>query len=181
MTLDDLNTLPAADAEAALLRCCGSRAWAARMCASRPFPSREALDSAADRIWSSLGPDDWRDAFAAHPRIGQPASQSTKVGAAIPGPSEVVGRRPESDWSATEQSGMSAATDRTREDLAAVNAVYEARFGYIFIVCATGRSADEMLALARQRLENAPDDEINIAAAEQAAITRLRLDKLLGS
>jgi OHCU decarboxylase len=165
MTLDDLNTLPAADAEAALLRCCGSRAWAARMCASRPFPSREALDSAADRIWSSLGPDDWREAFAAHPRIGQP----------------VEGSRPDSDWSATEQSSMSSASDVTRSDLASVNAAYEARFGYIFIVCATGRSADEILTLARQRLENAPHTEITVAAAEQAAITRLRLDKLLES
>jgi OHCU decarboxylase len=158
MTLDELNAITRAEAEETLLRCSGSRHWAARMTAARPFATRHALYETAERIWWNLDPQDWREAFAAHPRIGE---------------------RRGTQWSVQEQSGAHAAAESTLEELAAVNAAYEARFGYIFIVCATGKSGDEMLAAARRRLHNDPGAELQVAAAEQAAIARRRLEKLL--
>jgi 2-oxo-4-hydroxy-4-carboxy-5-ureidoimidazoline decarboxylase len=161
MTLDALNELPPADAETAFLSCCGARAWARKMTTARPFATTAALHAAAERIWWSLDAAAWREAFAAHPRIGD--------------------RKTTSAWSAREQAGATAAAETTQVKLAQVNAAYEARFGYIFIVCATGKSGDEMVAIATRRLDNDPDTEIRVAAAEQAAITRLRIDKLLVS
>jgi 2-oxo-4-hydroxy-4-carboxy-5-ureidoimidazoline decarboxylase len=158
MTLDELNALAAIEAEGMFLRCCGSRRWAEQMAGARPFATRERLNEAADRIWWSLDPADWRAAFAAHPRIGE---------------------RGGTRWALQEQSGAQAAAEATRAELADVNAAYEARFGYIFIVCATGRTGDEMLAIARERLHNDADTELRVAAAEQAAISRLRLEKLV--
>lgn len=159
MTLDDFNRLPAAEADAALLRCCGSTRWVQAMRVRRPFATLEALHAAADERWWALGPDDWREAFAAHPRIGE--------------------RRAGDAWSAHEQSGAQRAAAAVLDALQAVNREYEHRFGYTFIVCATGRSGEEMLAIARRRLEHDPETEIRTAAAEQAAITRLRLDTLI--
>jgi OHCU decarboxylase len=127
------------------------------MASHRPFVTREALVDAADRIWWSLDEVDWREAFAAHPRIGE---------------------RRGTGWSLQEQSGAHSAAEATQAELATVNAAYEARFGYIFIVCATGKSGDEMLALARRRLQNDATSELRVAATEQAAIARLRLAKL---
>jgi len=158
VTLDELNSLPSIDADATLLRCSGSRRWAGQMSSARPFATREALYEAAERIWRDLDPDDWREAFAAHPRIGE--SRGTR-------------------WSRQEQSRAQSATETTLAELAAVNAAYEARFGYIFIVCATGKTGDEMLAIAKRRLDNDAASELRVAATEQAAITRLRLEKLL--
>ena len=158
MTLDELNMLPSLEAEATLLRCSGSRRWAGQMASARPFATCDALYEAAQRIWWSLDPDDWREAFAAHPRIGE---------------------RRGTAWSLQEQSGAQSAAETTQAQLAAVNAAYEARFGYIFIVCATGKSGDEMLTVARRRLGNDPASELRVAATEQAAIARLRLGKLL--
>jgi OHCU decarboxylase len=131
------------------------------MAGARPFASREDLHEAAERAWWALGREDWMEAFAAHPRIGA--------------------RTEASGWSAQEQAAAQAAADATRAELAAVNAAYEARFGYTFIVCATGRSGDAILADAKRRLHNDPGTELRTAAAEQAAITRLRLDKLLAT
>lgn len=156
-----LNQLDAGDAQAEFVRCCGSRRWAAAMAAARPFDTRDALHASAERIWRSLGPDDWREAFAAHPRIGE--------------------QRNAAGWSAEEQARARSASDATRAALAAVNAEYEARFGFIFIVCATGKTGEAILAAAKRRLRNDLGSELRIAAAEQAAITRLRLDKLLAS
>jgi OHCU decarboxylase len=158
MTLDDLNALAFIEAEGMFLRCCGSRRWADLMAWARPFATRDALHRAADRIWWSLDPHDWREAFAAHPRIGE---------------------RSGTRWSLQEQSGAHSAPEATRAELEAVNAAYEARFGYIFIVCATGKTGDEMLAIAAERLRNDADTELRVAATEQAAITRLRLEKLV--
>jgi len=158
MTLDELNMLPSLEAEATLLRCSGSRRWAGQMASARPFATCDALYEAAERIWWSLDPDDWREAFAAHPRIGE---------------------RRGTAWSLQEQSGAQSAAETTQAQLAVVNAAYEARFGYIFIVCATGKSGDEMLTVARRRLGNDPASELRVAATEQAAIARLRLGKLL--
>jgi OHCU decarboxylase len=166
MTLAHLNALAPADAEATLLRCCGSREWAHQMTIARPFATRDDLHAAADRIWWRLGEDPWREAFAAHPRIGSVSRQDHAA------PDE---------WSNREQAGAASASESIRRALAKVNAEYEARFGYIYIVCATGKTGDEMLAIATRRFQNDPATEIRVAAAEQAAITRLRLDKLLTS
>lgn len=160
-----LNTLDVDSARAELTRCCGSSRWVMALLERRPFSSDAALFAAADEIWAALGRDDWLEAFAHHPRIGASLA-------------ELRARFPTtSDWSGEEQADVSRADDRTLEALATANAQYLARFGYIFIVCATGKSAPEMLELLQARLVNPPDVELRIAAAEQAKITRLRLEK----
>jgi OHCU decarboxylase len=159
MTLDDLNHLDRAAAEAAFKRCCGSTAWARAMAAARPFASVDALTSAADATWRSLAPADWLEAFAAHPKIGEQARGSS--------------------WSDREQSGIRSAADDVRRRLASGNAEYESRFGYIFIVCATGKSAAEMLSALETRLSNEPAVELRVASEEQRKITQLRLAKLM--
>ena len=158
MTLDELNALPRESAADAFRACCGSSRWVDAMIARRPFASADALYSIADAIWWSLDAADWREAFSHHPRIGD---------------------RSATGWASTEQRGAGSATADTRAQLAEANAQYERRFGYIYIVCATGKSAEEMLAIARARLENDPDAEVRVAAEEQRKITRLRLEKLL--
>ena len=163
-----LNALPAAEAEAALLHCLGATRWARAMAARRPFSSREALFAAADELCAALGREDWLEAFSRHPKIGEKrAAQETSA--------------TERRWSEQEQSAASAAADNTRAALAEANRAYFDRFGYIFIICATGKSAEEMLALLRQRLQNDPDAELGIAAQEQRRIARLRLEILLTS
>jgi OHCU decarboxylase len=164
MTLEELNALGPAVAEQELLRCCGARRWARAMAESRPFPNLQALRRDADDIWLALEAVDWREAFAAHPRIGDSAAR--KGGDA-------------SAWSAREQAGMNTATDDVRLRLEAANREYEQRFGFILIVCATGLSADEMLAMAEQRLNHSRDEELVIAAEEQRKITQIRLATLL--
>jgi len=166
MTLASLNTAPDAQAAEALVRCCGSRAWVDAMLAARPFASREALHAEAARAWGSLGPADWREAFAHHPRIGDVAALRAKFAATAV-------------WAGGEQAGAAAADEATLQALAEGNREYESRFGHIFIVCATGRGAGEMLALLRERMAHDPADELRIAVGEQMKITHLRLDKLL--
>jgi 2-oxo-4-hydroxy-4-carboxy-5-ureidoimidazoline decarboxylase len=165
MNLDIIDAAPEADARAALLRCCGARRWADAMLARRPFGTPADLLAAADDCFDALGQADWLEAFAAHPRIGDLDGLRQKFAATA-------------DWSSKEQAGVADAAEQVLSDLAAGNKEYEARFGHIFIVCATGKTAAEMLALLRARLLNAPDAELRIAAAEQAKITRLRLEKL---
>jgi OHCU decarboxylase len=166
--LDRLNTIPAAKAEAALLECCGSPEWARMMVRRRPFRDASALYKAADRIWFSLGREEWLAAFSSHPKIGE-------RGAAAPsGAKSRV-------WAQEEQSRAAGAEAPTQTALAAGNREYTARFGYIFIVCATGKTSEEMLALLRQRLQNDPVAELRVAAEEQRRITRLRLEKLLAT
>ena len=167
MTLDELNELPHAEAHDALERCCGASAWVEAMCSRRPFADRAGLYAAAERIWRDLGTKDWREAFAHHPRIGDVASLRRKFA------STAV-------WAADEQRGATEASERTLVGLAEGNRAYEEKFGYIFIVCATGKSAEEMLALLEARIHNDPEVEIQNAAEEQMKITRLRLEKLLG-
>ena len=161
-----LNTLPDGEARAALLRCCGSARWAETMTAGRPYADDDALLAAADRTWKELGPDDWREAFAHHPRIGDRAALEARFAATR-------------GWSAGEQGGVATAGTEVLDALAEGNRAYEARFGHVFLVCATGRTADEMLAFLRERLPNPPEVELRVAAAEQAKIMRLRLAKLL--
>lgn len=159
------NVLSTAEAEAALLRCCGSSRWARVVSALRPFHTWEALSDAAANVWQALTPEDWRQAFAAHARIGaSPGAQGLSA----------------TGWSAGEQSGMTTADASLRRELDRLNDKYESRFGHRFIVCATGLSAEEMLSSVKSRITGDPAQELSIAAAEQAGITELRLKKLLG-
>jgi len=164
--LEWLNNLPVDEAERVFADCCGSRSWARQMAAARPFPMLEHLFKHAGQIWRSLAAADWLEAFAAHP----------KIGSAKPAP---VQHKRAADWSAGEQSGLADAAEDVRRKLAEANELYERRFGFIFIVCATGKSAGEMLAICEERLKNSAADEIANAAAEQQKITEIRLAKLL--
>ena len=165
-----LNALPAAEAEAELLNCCGSTEWALRMAARRPFAADEnglrELFAAADGIWQELSPEDWLEAFSHHPKIGGRE-------AARPGSAQTQ------RWSEQEQSGARSAGEAVLQALAGANLEYEKKFGYIFIVCATGKTSEEMLAILKQHLQNDLDTELRIAGEEQRKITRLRLEKLL--
>jgi len=151
------------------------------MAAARPFASVEAIVESADRIWWGLDAADWREAFAAHPRIGENSapSESESAKSAFEHPEARVARAGEA-WSAEEQSSVRHAGTRVRARLAVATREYEARFGYIFIVCATGKSAEEMLAILESRLRNDLDHEMMIAAEEQRKISHLRIAKLLG-
>jgi OHCU decarboxylase len=155
-TVSEFDDLPAARAADMIQPCCGAARWVAEMVARRPFGSLEELLAGADEVWWSLEPDDWREAFAHHPRIGERAA----------------------GWAAGEQAGVAGASGDVRDELAAANRAYEARFGHIYLVRATGRSAEELLALARARLANDAESELRVAAEEQRQITRLRLEKL---
>ncbi len=158
MTLAELNTIPRYRAEAELIHVCGSRAWARAMAGRRPFGDPGRLLRAASEVWWSLDETDWREAFGAHPKIGA---------------------TPSSAWPSQEQAGMRRAGDGVTMEMEKANQEYLAKFGYIFIVCASGKTGEDMLATLRSRLSNAPEREIRIAAEEQDQITRLRLEKLL--
>lgn len=166
LQLNFLNSLSSTDAQAEFLKCCGSKSWAQRMAVERPFGSLNQLIKDSDRIWWALESTDWLEAFHSHPKIGE-----KKAAAAIAAEAQ--------QWAEDEQSGTRAATAETIAELAELNSAYEKKFGYIFIVCASGKSSEEMLAILRKRLNNDPDDELRIAAAEQAQITQLRLRKLV--
>ncbi len=159
------DALPDHEAGLLLQSCCGSHAWVQEMLAHRPFGTLTRVIDEAEEIWWSLTPDDWREAFDHHPRIGERAA-TTPQGATAKA------------WSADEQRGASAAGADTRQALLEGNREYERRFGHIYLVCATGKSAEEMLALLRERMSNDPATELRVAAGEQAKITRLRLEKL---
>ena len=173
MRLEDLNGLEEAAATREFLHCCGSRRWATRMAVSRPFADARTMADAAERAFEALDRDDWLEAFAAHPKIGAGGAGGED------GAGGAVGVAGLSAWTAQEQALVAEAADTTRQRLAEANRDYEARFGYIFIVCATGKTAAEMLALLERRLPNDPGAELRIAADEQRKITRLRLTKLV--
>jgi len=164
--LKRLDALAEPDARAAFLRCCGSRRWAEAMARGRPYADQHALLAAAERAAGPLVRADWLEAFSHHPRIGDRAALAERFPATA-------------GWSASEQGGVAAAGEDVLGALVRGNGEYEARFGHIFIVCATGKSAPEMLALLRGRIANEPDAELEIAAAEQRKITAIRLKKLL--
>jgi 2-oxo-4-hydroxy-4-carboxy-5-ureidoimidazoline decarboxylase len=168
VTLEHLNRLDEAAARAELERCCGASRWVERVLAARPFRDRDSLFAAAERALEELERTDWLEAFAHHPKIGDVASLRAKYASTAA-------------WAGEEQRGAVAADERTLEALADGNRTYEERFGYIFIVCATGKNAAEMLSLLRGRLPNPPERELRNAAEEQMKITRLRLAKLLES
>ncbi len=168
MTLAELNAMPRYRAEEELLKCCGAKAWARAMARRRPFVNQDRVARAANEIWLGLDASDWLEAFAAHPKIGESRPGESKPGAA-------------QNWSTQEQSGMQRATADVTTELAQANQDYLTKFGFIFIVCATGKSADEMLHILRSRLGNAPDQEIRIAAEEQNKITMIRFRKLIST
>lgn len=134
------------------------------MAAARPFRSTESLAEIADRTWRALSKEDWLEAFSAHPTIG----------GSVPSDSDRANA-----WARQEQSGSRGADAGQLTELALLNREYAERFGHVFLICATGKSAAEILELGRQRLPNDPETELAIAAEEQRKITRLRLEKLL--
>ena len=148
-----------------LQACCGSTRWVERMLALRPFGTTDRMLAAARREWFALTPADWAEAFSHHPEIGDRES----LRARFPATHQLSDR---------EQAGIGGASDETLQALAQGNEAYERRFGYIFIVCATGKSAGEMLDLLTARLQNDPETEIRVAAEQQAEITDLRLKQL---
>lgn len=159
MTLEQLDALPGDAATRELQQCCGSERWAAAMTARRPFGSTERLAQVADEVWWSLEPGDWLEAFSHHPRIGERAS----------------------GWARDEQTGARGASDETAKALATLNHEYERTFGHVFLIFATGKTADEMLAALKDRLNNDAATELRNGAVEQSKITKRRLEKLLSS
>lgn len=166
MSIGALNTLDNSSLREMLGRCNGSAVWVEKMLALFPLPDEGILLREAERIWYSCTEADWREAFTHHPKIGDLDSLKKKFAAT-------------GQWAAGEQSGVQAAPEEVLQALAAGNDAYEQKFGYIFIVCATGKSAGEMLNLLQARLNNNPETEIHVAMGEQSKITRLRLEKLL--
>lgn len=151
-----------------LKACCGSSAWAKAMLDRRPFKNMERLFNAADEVWASLDSADWLEAFASHPRIGElkPSEQSS------------AGGSKHLTWAGSEQAGVNSADRDLLEAIRQSNEEYLKKFGYIYIVCATGKTAGQMYEMLSQRLKNSSEIELPIAAEEQRKITRIRLEKL---
>lgn len=166
MTLAELNTLPADEAARALKACGGSSRWVSALLQRRPFASLDALLGAADAAWRELGPNDWREAIAGHPRIGQRSPVQADDRSAA--------------WSAQEQSDAAVMDGWLRLELVRANNEYEARFGHTFVVHATGKSGEEMLSICRARMGNSAHKELQVTGDELRKIARTRLQKLLG-
>jgi len=164
--LGRINDVSVEEAESMFRDCCGSSEWAKRMARSRPFTSEGPLMETAESIWNNLNTADWLEAFSAHPKIGETKTASTQ-------------EEKSAQWSTREQAGMSSADDALKEELAEANRAYDEKFGFIFIVCASGKSAGDMLEICRDRLGNDRATEIGNAAREQQKITEIRLRKLL--
>jgi len=162
MTLAEWNAMDVEDAAAAALPCCGSSEWARQLAALRPFASFEELSEASDKVWWALPQGDWQQAFDSHPRIGQGHAKAATEKSL--------------QWSAGEQAAATP-DEAAKAALREGNACYEARFGRIFIVCATGKSAAEMLGILEQRVKNDDAAEMREAAEQQRQITQLRLRK----
>jgi 2-oxo-4-hydroxy-4-carboxy-5-ureidoimidazoline decarboxylase len=167
-TLARWNSLPMDQAVSEILPCCGSKAWARGVADRRPIADESSLLSASDEVWRSLAESDWNEAFASHPRIGE-----RRAGAAVSSESAA--------WSSQEQARVATAEDAVRIALAEANRRYEQRFKRIFIVCASGRSAGEVLGALRRRMQNEAEVELQEAAEQQRQITRIRLKKWLQS
>lgn len=164
-TLADWNAADSARALDAMLACCGARRWAQDMVALRPVESITALSEAADRVWKSMEVADWLQAFACHPRIGERSNAHAATRSAA--------------WSRQEQSSTTDAPKPVITELEEKNALYEQRFGFTYIVCATGKSAEEMLAILNRRLASDRDSELREAAEQQRLIMQIRLGKWL--
>lgn len=160
------NQIPVSEAVEQVLSCCGSKAWARALAARRPLPNETSLLAASDEIWNALGEQDWMEAFSKHPRIGERKAPAVALAQSA-------------SWSEQEQKSMAAAGDAAQQALAQANRAYEQRFGRVFIVCATGKGASEILDILRRRLHNDDATELREAAEEQRKITNLRLKKWL--
>lgn len=161
-----LEALSEADAAAALMRCCGCRRWAEATIARRPWGDDDTLFRVADEVWATATREDVLEALGHHPEIGADVEKLRAKFAST------------ASWSEGEQSAVGEASESTLQALAAGNVAYKEKYGHIFVVCATGKTASEMLALLQARLDNDPTVELAIAAEEQGKITRLRLEKL---
>jgi OHCU decarboxylase len=149
----------------AMLACCGARRWAEAMVAMRPIARVEDLSVAADEAWSTMEEADWMEAFECHPRIGERAIPHANARSA--------------SWSQEEQSSASGAATAVLDELAKGNQLYEKQFGFSYIVCATGKSAEEMLMILKRRLGNDRESELRAAAEQQRQIMQIRLGKWL--
>jgi 2-oxo-4-hydroxy-4-carboxy-5-ureidoimidazoline decarboxylase len=166
--LERWHALTADEAAAEVLSCCGSRAWAAKLAAMRPFADERSLFAAADLCWRHLPEADWQEAFHSHPRIGEQHAQkqTTATSAA---------------WSRSEQSQMQEADAAILQRMREGQRAYEKRFGRIFIVCASGKQPAELLRILERRMANDPEQELLESAAQQQQIMQLRLRKWLGA
>ena len=164
MTISEYDHLPTRDKAELLMQCCGSRAWVEKMLRMPPAEDLIDLFEDAEDTWYDCSPEDWKEAFTHHPKIGDLESLKKRFS----------GDR----FAGNEQSSAKEAPDQTIKTLADANREYEQKFGYIFIVCASGRSAEDMLQELKIRLKNSPEEEIRIAMDEQNKITKLRLEKL---
>jgi 2-oxo-4-hydroxy-4-carboxy-5-ureidoimidazoline decarboxylase len=161
------NALDAETASREILPCCGSQAWADALAARRPFADAPQLFAASDEVWATLPEPAWHEAFASHPRIGQQHARSATAQSLT--------------WSSAEQRAAVSEDDAVKLALAEGNRQYEERFGRIFIVCASGRSAQEILAILNARMSNTAAAELLEAAGQQRQITQLRLRRWLGT
>ena len=153
------NVLEEHAAFAALHEACASTAWARRLLAARPYATPEALYSASDTAMAELSPADLAEAMAGHPPIGRP--------------------KPGDPTSAREQSGMSGAAEGLKAEMLELNLAYQERFGHVFLICATGRSGEEMRDAVKERIGNAPEQEREIVRTELGKINRIRLARLV--
>ncbi len=165
-TLDEINKLTPSVFEAYFTKCCGSKTWVQKMETLRPFNSRSNLFEKAENAWFSCKKKDWLEAFTHHPRIGDVASLKEKFASTA-------------TWTSGEQGRVQEASDKTLEELKMYNDLYFNKFGFIFIIFATGKSADDMLSALKERYDNEPVEEIINAMMEQNKITKIRLEKLL--
>ncbi len=166
MKLVAFNQLSKAAAQTEFAKCCGASKWVNLLVEKMPFLSMEQLKLAADECWKQCNTKDYLEAFSHHPKIGDRSSLEQKFATTH-------------KWASSEQSSVKDASATVIDQLAEANEAYEKKFGYIFIVCATGKSAEEMLKILTSRLANNPQEEILIAAAEQNKITHIRINKLL--
>lgn len=166
MDLQNLNSLSQSAAFEELFKCCGCTRWAQQVAYNIPYRNKEELFSYADEVWDDCTEEDGLEAFSHHPKIGNLKNLEKKFAAT-------------KDWAGNEQAGVNDARQHTLQSLAIGNEKYESKFGYIFIVCATGKSAGEMLELLNSRMNNEPEEEFKIAMGEQSKITKIRLEKLL--
>jgi 2-oxo-4-hydroxy-4-carboxy-5-ureidoimidazoline decarboxylase len=164
--LDRWNALPAQEAVGEILPCCGSDMWAAGMVSRRPIQDEISLLTVADEIWADLEERAWLEAFRSHPRIGDSCAAKTVAPQS-------------SSWSAREQEKAASGDETLMTELRNGNLAYEKKFGRIFIVCAMGKSAGEILEILRHRLDNDEATELQLASEEQRKIMQLRLKKWL--
>jgi len=164
-TLSSWNAASPDAALDAMLACCGARRWAAAMVALRPIGSVHELSAAADQIWGTMQEADWIEAFACHPRIGERMALHVSQKSV--------------EWSRQEQSSVGGTNDHVLAELAAGNQLYVERFGFTYIVCATGKRAEEMLTILNRRLGSDRAAELREAAEQQRQITQIRLGKWL--